>query len=59
MHLTIVNNGFTTLPSVAKALEVTKDWPLNSYRIRVINAEKGYCVIDILDEETGEVLGPL
>lgn len=41
------------------ARKVVSDWPAGSYNINVDPKGSGRCFIEILDEETGDVLGKL
>lgn len=50
---------YTLFNSYEEALSVCHDLDENEYNIRVDPKGSGRCVIDILDEETGEVLGKL
>lgn len=55
----IGNKPHTLFNNYAAAEKVTVDMEANEFRIDVDPKGSGRCVIRILDEETGEVIGTL
>ena len=50
---------YTIFQTEAEAKKVVADWDASEYRINIDPAGSGRCFIEILDEETGEVIGKL
>jgi len=57
--LKIANSAYKIFNSVEAAEKVVIGWDAGSYRINVDPKGSGRCFIEVLDEETGEVLGNL
>lgn len=57
--VTINAANYTIFSNADAARDVVKDWDAKSYRINIDPKGSGRCFIEILDEETGEVLGKL